>query len=49
MALALCGQVGRRTAGEYHEKNQRAKAVRAGRKTLLKARQQAISAHDWSK
>jgi integrase len=44
MALALCGQVGRRTAGEYHDKNQRAKAVRAGRKTLLKARQQAISA-----
>lgn len=43
MALALCGQRSRRTGGEYYDKNQRARAVRAGRKALMKVRQQARS------
>lgn len=43
MALALCGQRSRSTSKEYHDKNQRARAVRAGRKTLMKVRQQAKS------
>lgn len=43
MALALCGQRSRRTSREYFDKNQRARAVRAGRKSLMKGRQQAKS------
>jgi hypothetical protein len=41
MALALCGQKSRSTSKEYFDKNQRARAVRAGRKALMKVRQQA--------
>ncbi len=41
MALALCGQVGRATADEYRDRNARARAVRAGRRTLQLIRQQA--------
>lgn len=42
MALALCGQRGGgRTAAEYYEKNQRARAVRAGRHALASLRQAA--------
>lgn len=43
MALALCGQNSRSTSREYFDKNQRARAVRAGRKALMKVRQQARS------
>lgn len=41
MALALCGQTSRRTSAEYHDKNQRARAVRSGQKLLRTARQRA--------
>ena len=43
MALALCGQRSRSTSSEYHDKNQRARAVRAGRRVLMATRQQARS------
>lgn len=43
MALALCGQKGGgKTADEYRERNQRARAVRAGRRTLSAGRQAAL-------
>lgn len=41
MALALCGQSSRRTSREYFDKNQRGRAVRAGRRILMASRQQA--------
>lgn len=42
MALALCGQRGGgRTASQYHEKNRRARAVKAGRHALAAMRQAA--------
>ncbi len=45
MALALCGQRGgSRTASEYREKNQRAAAARAGRRSLASIRQAAFIA-----
>ncbi len=43
MALALCGQKGGgKTADEYRERNNRARAVKAGRRTLAAARQAAL-------
>ncbi len=39
MALALCGQKGRRTADEYREAGKRRRAVRAGRERLMTMRQ----------
>ena len=44
MALSLCGQRGGgRTANEYRDKNQRARAVRAGRRSLSALRQVAMN------
>ncbi len=44
MALSLCGQRGGgRTASEYHDKNQRARVVRAGRRSLSTLRQAAMN------
>lgn len=43
MALALCGQHARSTASAYHEKNTRARAVRAGRQALMAVRQEAMN------
>lgn len=45
MALALCGQTGRRTANEYREKGKRVRAVQAGRRALMRARHEALAQH----
>lgn len=42
MALALCGQRGKRTAGQYHQRHARVKSVRAGRQVLAASRAQAL-------
>lgn len=45
MALALCGQSSVHTSKEYHDRNQRARAVRGGRKLLMAARQGSRHQH----
>ncbi|WP_185804715.1 hypothetical protein [Pontivivens nitratireducens] len=49
MALSLCGQRGGgRTASQYHDRNQRARAVRAGRRSLSELRQAAMNGQQQS-
>ena len=49
MALSLCGQRGGgRTASEYRDRNQRARAVRAGRRSLLALRRAAVNGEQLS-